>query len=1330
MKAINKNTIREISKSRNRFLSIFLICAIGVGFFSGVRATCDIMKVTADDYYDEHNLFDLRVLSTFGLTDADAAAIAEIDDIDGVYTSKYTDLALHDKEREYLTRVYSKTPDEINKVDIIEGNLPSSDDECIVSYNILGDGIHVGDTITLEDLAGAEEFPLDRKEYTISGIYNTPMYISKTQRGSTNIGDGAIDAFMIVPAEHFTQEVYTEIYIRSDKLHGMQSYSDEYTALRDEISDKLEQLGKERSVIRYNEVIGDAQAEIDKGEKELEEAKADGRKELDDAKKELDDAKKELDDAKRQIEDGEKELTDAGNEITDGEAQLADAEKELADAWQEIEDGKRELEANKPRLDDAKKQLDDAKKELDDAKKELADGKKELDDAKKEIDDGEQQLADGKKALDDAKAQLEEAKKELDDGKKQYEDGRKQLDDAQSQVNSGYGELWSGRAELEAAQDEIDRNREELIEGKAQLEAAKQQVEILGRLLETSRSAFDEANAEFEKAKEEFERLVQDSEADERLIELARKAMQSASDTAARIESEIAGYEEQLAEAEKQIAENEQKIIDGEAQLEDAQDQVDDGWREIENGIKELESAQKEIDKNKEELDKAKAQLDEGETKLSEGYKEYSDGMDEYLKNAQILADGKSDYIEGMKKYNDGLAEYSDGFAEYSEGYAKYSDGLAEYSDGVRKLADGETQYYEGKATIAEKKLELADGKKQYEDGLAELEDAKKKYEDGLIKYEDGLTEYEDGVYKFNREIADAERKLAEAREKISDVGNAEWYVFKRDDNVGYAEYESNSERINKIAAIFPVFFLLVAGLVCLTTMSRMVEEQRTQVGTLKALGYSNAAIMRHYMTYAVSGAAAGGIIGAVGGCFLFPSVIVYAYSMMYNITDIHYLFTPENMIVSIGSMVLAIAATVFFSCNKALQESPASLMRPKAPKAGKRVLIERIPLIWNHMNFFAKVSGRNLFRYKRRMFMTIVGIAGCTALSLTGFGLKDSISDIVDLQYEDIYKYSGYMAYDEDIKPSELNSIYDTLLDYDENTVYTRALIKQYGTEFSGNNVQVYVTAVEDTEIFESFVDLHERVSREKLTLTDGAVITEKAAKLLNAQKGDEITLQISDGITRKVRISGITEQYTSHYLYLSENMYKEIFGGEPYYNMIYFDNGISRDTEVQNGFTEHVLKNENVLAVIMNASSLSSIHDTLSIMDLVTVVLIVSAAALAFVVLYNLTNVNITERIREIATLKVLGFYDTEVSSYVFRENIILSIMGGVVGMFLGHALCMFVIRTAEIDEVMFGRSIHAPSYIWALLVTVAFSLIVNLIMTRVLKKISMVESLKSVE
>lgn len=1118
MKAVNKNTFREISKSKSRFLSILLICAIGVGFFSGVRATCGIMKTSADDYFDGHNLFDLRVLSTFGLTGDDVKAISEVEGVDGVYPSKYTDLALHRGEEEYLTRVFSKTPDEINKVDIFEGRAPETDEECIVSYNILHEGIKVGDKVTLEDLTEADEFPLVRDEYTVVGLYSTPMYISKTQRGSTNIGDGAIDAFMIVPEEHFTQDVYTEIYVRSDTLKGFSSYSDEYKDFRDSISDKLETLGISRSEIRYDEVIGDALREIEDGEKELEKAKVDGQKELDDAKKELDDAAK-------QIADGEKELADAKKELDDGAAQLADGEKELADA---------------------KKEIDDGKAALAETEKTLADAKKQLDDSKEQLDAGQAELNSQKAALEEGKAQLNTARSQYEQGLAQYEEGLRQL----QQMEQIYGS--AAVAEL-----------------KAQLEQTKLQLD----------AAF------------------------------------------------------------AQITQNEQTIAAGETQLSAAQAEID----------------------------------------------------------------------AGTAQYNAGLAEYEDGYSQYL--------------DGKKALEDAEREYNEGVETLAQKRQEYNDGLKSYEDGKAELADAKKKYEDGLVEYNDGVAEY-------NSEIADAQKELSDAREEISDAGNAEWYIFTRDDNVGYSEYESNSERINRIAAIFPVFFLLVAGLVCLTTMSRMVEEQRTQIGTLKALGYSNGAVMRHYMIYAVSGAAIGGAVGAVGGCFLFPSVIVYAYSMMYDVKKIHYLFTPENMIVSIGSMTLAIALTVFFSCRKALEETPASLMRPKAPKAGKRVLIERIPFLWNHMSFFAKVSGRNIFRYKRRMFMTIVGIAGCTALSLTGLGLKNSISDIVDLQYDKIYKYSGYLAYDEDAKPSEIESIYDTLLEYEPDTKYTRALIKQYETDFSGNKVTCYVTCVEDTALFEQFVDLHERRSGEKLSLSDGAIITEKAAKLLGLSAGDTLNVKISDSNTKSLVISGITEQYTSHYLYMSESVYKELFGASPKFNMVYFDNGISRDEAVQDAFSEHVIANDNVLALIMNASSLSSVHETLQIMDLVTVVLIVSAAALAFVVLYNLTNVNITERIREIATLKVLGFYDMEVSSYIFRENIILSIMGGIVGLGLGYALCMFVITTAEIDEVMFGRSIHAPSYLWAFLITLAFSLIVNFIMTGVLKKISMVESLKSVE
>ncbi len=1190
MKAINKNIVREISKSKGRFLSIFLICAIGVGFFSGVRETGNDMKISADILYDKQELFDLRVLSTFGLTDNDVEAISKVEGVTEVVPSKYSDLALHIDNTEHLTRVYSWNKNEINKIILLEGREPQTENECIINLNRLDAGFELGQTVSMVDLTDAEEFPLKHTEYTIVGTFDTPMYISGTQKGSTTIGDGGLDAFMYVTESNFTQEIYTEVYIRSEELARMRSYSDEYEELRDRLSDKLEELGIPQSEIRYEEVVGEALDKIADGEKELADAKVDGQKDLDDAKE-------ELTDAAQQIADGEKELEDAKAEIDDGRKQLEDAEKELADAKQEIEKGKKELLDNKSTLTEAEKEVSEGRLEITNAEQELKSAKQTLDESKVQLEEGQAEidrniaeLEAGKQQLEIAKSQLEQAQAEYDKGLAQYE--------------MGYAAFVEGEKQLQQAIELYGKNNPAIIRQIAEYEANK--------------AILEQTKIQLDAAKEQID--------------------------AGRVE----------------IQTNEAILAEGEAQILAAQDEIDKGWIQ---------------------------------------------------------------YNDGLKQYEEGAASLEKGKEEFLKGYEQYVEGLQLYNDGLRQIEDAERQYNEGVATLNEKKAEFEDGVKQYEDGLAEIEDAK-------IKYADGLKEYEDGVETFNKEIADAEKEIADAKQEIEDAGEAEWYIFTRDDNPGYAEYESNAHRIDNIAMVFPIFFLLVAGLVCLTTMSRMVEENRTQVGTLKALGYTNAAIMKHYMVYAVSAAAAGSLLGAVGGMLLFPWVIMFAYSMMYIITDISFQFSLSNILMSAGLMIGAIALTVFFSCKRVLAETPASLMRPKAPKAGKRVLLERIGFIWNNMSFFGKVSGRNLFRYKRRMFMTVVGISGCTALMLAGFGLKDSISDIVAKQYNEIFNYSGYIAVDDKMTEEERSVIYDKLFEYDSETQNTMTFMKQYTLSYDDANVQCYVTAVEDVEAFEDMVHLRERVSKDKLTMNNGAIITEKLGKLLGVKEGDTVTIQISDGMTGTVTVAGVTEHYASHYMYMSESLYNDVFGDTPKYNMLYFSNRLSENKADNEMLTEKLMSCDGVLTVILNSSSSSSFQEMLSILDLVIVVLIVSAGALAFVVLYNLTTVNITERIREIATLKVLGFYDREVSSYVFRENIILSVMGSAVGLLLGIALCQFVVQTAEIDEVMFGRDIHAMSYVWSFLITVVFSLLVNLIMTKVLKKISMVESLKSVE
>ena len=1202
MRSVTKNIFREIKRTKNRFFSIFTICAIGVGFFSGVRAAGSDMKMTADNYYDDHQLFDLRVMSTFGLTDGDLQALEQTDGISAVQGSKYTDLVFINDSKDYNTRVYSWNPDDkLNRIDLLEGRFPQADNECILNVRKMNGQLSVGDRLTLISPSEDDEFPLENSEFTVVGLFDTPMYISSTQRGSTTIGDGSLDAFIYIPESNFTQEVYTEIYVQSDGLKELASYSDEYDALRDSISDRLETLGIDRSKIRYEEVIGEAEQKIADGEKDLEKGKTEGQQKLDDAKAELDDAAK-------QISDGEKELSGAADKIADGEKQIAEAKQTLADAKTEIDEGKTELAENEQKLNDAKQQLDESRQQLDGARNQLDEAKKTLDDSKKQLDDGQAEIDGRRSELEAGKTQLEAGKQQLESGRAEYESGKAQYDENLAKYEDGLEQYQQAAAQLDQAA--------------AMLGEDEPTIKMQRGLLENTKMQLDEAKIQLDAAKAQLDEA-----------------------------------ESQLTQSEQTIAATEQQIADGEAQLNAAQEQIDSGIQQ---------------------------------------------------------------YTDGLAQYNENYAEFQDGVEQYNAGYREYSDGLIQFNDGKNKLADAERQYNDGVAELAEKEQEFLDGKADYESGVKELEDAKQ-------KYRDGLKEYQDGVDEFNTEIADAEKKIEDGRKQIADAGEAKWYVFTRDDNPGYSEYASNAERIDRIAAIFPVFFLLVAALVCLTTMSRMVEEQRMQIGTLKSLGYSNSVIMRQYMVYAVLAAASGSVLGAFIGMFFFPFVIMFAYGMMYIITNFYFELNPFNIVISAGSMVAAIALTVFFSARNALAGTPAELMRPKAPKAGKRVLLERIGFIWNNLSFFGKVSGRNLFRYKRRMFMTVIGIAGCTALSLTGFGLKDSISDIVNLQYNDINNYSGFIAYE---SQDDVQGIYDALLDYSPDTEYTRALIKQYTVSSDSGTVQCYVTAVENTDKFEDMIDFRDRKSGEKLGFDSGIIVTEKMTKLLGVKSGDTVTLRISDGNTREVTIGAVTEHYTSHYMYIPEEKYAELFGEVPDYNIVYFRNGMSAEQSVQDDFTTRMLAVNGVLTVTVNSGASSQFADMMKIMDLVVVVLIVSAGALAFVVLYNLTNVNITERIREIATLKVLGFYDKEVSSYVFRENNILSVMGGILGLGIGVALCQFIIQTAEIDEVMFGRNIHPLSFLWAFLITVAFSLIVNLIMRKDLIKISMVESLKSVE
>lgn len=593
---------------------------------------------------------------------------------------------------------------------------------------------------------------------------------------------------------------------------------------------------------------------------------------------------------------------------------------------------------------------------------------------------------------------------------------------------------------------------------------------------------------------------------------------------------------------------------------------------------------------------------------------------------------------------------------------------------------------------------------------------------------------YNSAVAAFDFSQIDAAVDKA-MEETLANSDNWEWYGLTRKEQYSFRDYESSADRMTAIATVFPLFFFFVSGLVCLTTMTRMIDEQRELIGTYKALGYGKFAIAFKYISYAFIASLSGGLLGCIAGLRLFPTVIYNTWNILYEMPGITYANHLVLSVVAIASMVLITVAATVYSCYSELAAMPSLLMRPKSPKKGKKILLERIPLIWKHFSFTMKVTMRNLFLYKKRFMMTVVGIAGCTALLMAGFGVKDSISGLVRNQYEEIFQYDYEMTFSDDTDAESKDAVYAMLNEETELEHYISdysysAEVQNADTEKEDTIKTASISVIQDKEAYKDFVAFRNRRSKKEVVIEDdGVLISEKLANDLNVGSGDYISLEDGNGTTAEARVSGIFEVYVNHYIYMSNTYYEEIFGTAPEKNRVMGQfNELNEQTESLIG--EKYLAMDCISSVTFFTTNISRFQDMIQSLNIVTLVLILSAASLAFVVLYNLTNVNISERVREIATIKVLGFYDREVGSYVYRENAFITLIGAVVGILLGMLLHAFIMKTVEMDSVMFGNEIKWISYVYSFLLTVLFSVIVNLFMYRRLKNIPMVESLKSVE
>lgn len=799
---------------------------------------------------------------------------------------------------------------------------------------------------------------------------------------------------------------------------------------------------------------------------------------------------------------------------------------------------------------------------------------------------------------------------------------------------------------------------------------------------------------------EEYDTLVEEAIEQIELIQNVRCEVRR-NDLAetAQLEIDAARNElnEKKEEAESQIEENEEKLSAAELEI-----QL--GKLQIENGKVQLESAKAQLLSGKEELESSKALYEKIMTPLQEKKQELEDEIIKIEEQIPSLGEEAQKVAqEAIKLLREQITEVETQIESVIEEFEA-------------EITAGEAQIAEAEAEIAKQEKELLKAEKELQAGSSEIASGKETL--GNAKEE------------MDQQIQEGKEKIEEAEKEIAGMELPVWYVFDRSSIPEYSGYGDNADRIAALATVFPSIFFLVAALISLTTMTRMVEEQRTQIGTLKALGYSKFAIMKKYVNYALAATIGGSLLGVLVGEKLFPYIIIVSYKIMY--VHIPHVLVPYHWGYGLAATGVAMLCTVLatlFSCYKELISQPAILMRPQAPQIGKRTLIEKIPFLWKHLNFTWKSSLRNLFRYKKRFFMTLFGIGGCMGLLLVGYGLRDSISSVATKQYGELQLYKASVFLSEDMTEEEREALEGYLSEEKKIENYKSVHMSSITTQKGEEKVDAYLTVIRDPKQLEEFFVYRSRTTGQSYELTDeGIIISEKTAKMLNVKAGDTMIL-LEDGMNeKKVKISAICENYMGHYVYMTETLYKKLYEKTPFYNNLLLK-ADAEDTDLEK-IGENILKYENILNIQYTKNISEQLNDMLTTLDSIMIVLITVAGMLSFVVLYNLNNININERRRELATLKVLGFYDLEVAEYVYRENILLTLIGTLVGCGIGKFLHMFTITTVEVDAAMFGREISMQSYLTGALFTIGFSIFVNFIMYFKLKKINMVESLKSVE
>lgn len=1336
MNLINVDTLREIKNSIAKFISIILIVGLGVFILTGLISSGEVMRNTMDVNALSQNYPHITISSPVAFDELDKEIINSQKNIDELEYGYELDLGVEGSSS--IIKLLNM-PYKVDLPILISGDYPKNEREILLDENLIDQGYKIGDTLTFKK--EVDKFALEDKDkkdalknytFKVVGFCRSLDYISTVSRGYSIKGLGEITGFAYVSADLFEIEPSIARIVYED-LKNINLSSNEFKDKVISYKNKLEiDLGN-RPKAQYDEIKSEITNKIAEGEGEISKAE----NELEDAENKIQDGKEKLNSGYSKYNSSKKEFenktSSAKKELDNANIKLKSSENEIDSAEKKLQEGLDELKDSKKKLEDSKKKLDTGDVEYAQGMSEFERGVGELSQSKITLENAQEQLRLGRKKLDEGWLEINSGIEKLNAAKSKIQSSETQLKDAEAKYNSGLEQLASQMNMNGSSLLEINNK---IIELSTQLQSAQE----LQSSLIAVQSGIAKIEAGIDTANQKKSELLASKTQIETTIaslgstpeEVAKKEELSQQLIAinqgvSKIDGEVVGLNEQL----KSLKSKEDFIKDAISKSSSMGDinALKEKLQQASNAVVQLQSAKSKIDSGKIELEAGKKQIADSEQQIQQAIEKAEAGEREYEENLAKFTDGKIKYENGKAKLEEAKKKLADSRIELDEGREKYEDGLKKYEEGYSKylksqgdLDVGKTKYLNGKEQY-EKGLETY--KEQYIKGASELRKASAK----LYKSKQDLKNAEE---EFKEKSEDAQVEIEQAKEKLSDSKKMltvlkipKYHITPSIHNGAINTYIDYAKRVDLLSLIFPVFFFLIAMLVSFTTMTRMVEEQRIIIGTYKALGYNKKQISNKFFMYGGLASLIGGIIGALAGSYILPMIISNAYSgntIFEN--NLVFEYYPLRMIFAIVVGILFSAFSAKLAVGKTLKENAAQLLRRKAPSGGNRIFLENVSYIWERLSFLQKVTARNIFRYKNRMIMTIIGITGCTALLILGFGLKGSVGAIEKIQFEELIKYDMAVTYDNIIDAKAYNE-YRQLID-SKNLDYLKSYQENVTFKNKGMDNSVSIVVPSENE-FESYYELRDRATKEKINLSqDGIIISEKLSKVLGLKVGDIFEFEDSEGKYYKAEVSGITEMYMGHYIFMNKNYYTKVFGEEysPNTDLIHIDNDKIEKLSIE------VSQNKSVLSVFKTSTLKTIMNQFMGSISKVEVIITIASTMLALVVLYNLTNINIEERKREISTIKVLGFYPKETTSYIYRETAILTIMGILLGLIVGKILHYNVLQVVVPDVAMLDPTLVMRSYFIASTITLIISLIIMMIFHKKLQKIDMVESLKGNE